>query len=303
MNRIILCTFIMLFGIAPTLQLSAQEKYTTNYQIKYVVTYHIDSLHREQKDNASLFSYTGSKYGVFTNYDVIAMEKTMKELENKYGQNAASFNVSFSKNLRNSSFNKTFYKDLHSGRIKTVVSLAGKDYVFDEPKNNYKWEMEDSTKTIKGYTVQKATTYFAGRNYVAWFTMEVPIHDGPYLFSGLPGLIVKLYDTEKDYVFELESLQKLDDPKVWTISKNAKPIVKAELKKMRRKINKNALLSSDFKYLMSHTPGVDGTFATTSAGKVISAEFKKNGKKITKNELRRLYKENQERQNNPIELN
>jgi GLPGLI family protein len=31
----------------------------------------------------------------------------------------------------------------------------------------------------------KATTEFAGRTYVAWYTTEISIADGPYKFYGL----------------------------------------------------------------------------------------------------------------------
>lgn len=33
---------------------------------------------------------------------------------------------------------------------------------------------------------QKATCDFAGRKWIAWFTTEIPIQDGPYKFYGLP---------------------------------------------------------------------------------------------------------------------
>ena len=59
---------------------------------------------------------------------------------------------------------------------------------------------------IAGYQCQKATTFFAGRDYEAWFTREIPVSDGPYKFSGLPGLIVKVNDTGNNYTFELTSL-------------------------------------------------------------------------------------------------
>ena len=38
---------------------------------------------------------------------------------------------------------------------------------------------EDS-KEFMNYTVHKATTTYAGRDYEAWFT-EIPINDGPYI--------------------------------------------------------------------------------------------------------------------------
>lgn len=73
----------------------------------------------------------------------------------------------------------------------------------------FKWEiLSDSIRTIAGYKCNMAKTTFAGRNYVAWFTMEVPVSDGPYKFTGLPGLIVSVNDTPQQHKFELLSISK-----------------------------------------------------------------------------------------------
>ncbi len=64
---------------------------------------------------------------------------------------------------------------------------------------------------MAGYTCQKATTRYEGRDYVAWFAPKIPISDGPYKFSGLPGLIVEIADTKEYYRFELTGLSKVPD--------------------------------------------------------------------------------------------
>lgn len=298
MKQLFSSAFLSLIAIA---QLSAQKKYTTTYQVDYGVTYSLDSLHLDQKDTDDLYLYTGTNFSVFTNYDVIAREKALVNLKKKFGADA-SLDVNFYNGSSNSSFNKTFYKDMQTGKVTTVAKIGDKEYIFEEPKRFTAWQVKDSTKIVKDYTVQKATTHFAGRDYVAWFTLEVPINDGPYLFSGLPGLIVELYDTKNDYHFKLKSLEKLKKPKIWTVSENAKIVTKAEFKKSRKKVAENVLLSSDLRYMMSHTPGVSGIFGTDEKGRVIQADFKVNGKKITKGELKRRYKKILESQNNPIEL-
>ncbi|WP_454060658.1 GLPGLI family protein [Elizabethkingia ursingii] len=47
------------------------------------------------------------------------------------------------------------------------------------------WHIEKNTDKYKGFSIQKATTNFAGRKWVAWFTNDIPIPDGPYKFYGL----------------------------------------------------------------------------------------------------------------------
>tara|TARA_B110000259_G_C14026931_1_gene405061 strand:+ start:604 stop:1344 length:741 start_codon:yes stop_codon:yes gene_type:complete len=57
------------------------------------------------------------------------------------------------------------------------------------------WELSNEVKTINNIKCQKATTKFRGRNYVAWFTSEIPVYFGPWKLNGLSGLILEAYDT------------------------------------------------------------------------------------------------------------
>lgn len=75
-------------------------------------------------------------------------------------------------------------------------------------KLDFGWKIDNTAKeTILGMSCTKATCRFAGRDYVAWFTTEIPINDGPYKFRGLPGLVVKLADSENEHVFELQAVK------------------------------------------------------------------------------------------------
>lgn len=71
------------------------------------------------------------------------------------------------------------------------------------------WKIGSETQKIMNYTAQKATTSFGGRDWVAWFTTELPFPDGPYKFHGLPGLIVKLEDTSGSHVMTLIANKKI----------------------------------------------------------------------------------------------
>jgi GLPGLI family protein len=64
------------------------------------------------------------------------------------------------------------------------------------------WSIEDDTLTIAAYPCQKAACRFRGRDYIAWFAPDIPINNGPWKFGGLPGLILKVYDKDNQYVFE-----------------------------------------------------------------------------------------------------
>ena len=68
--------------------------------------------------------------------------------------------------------------------------------------------MEAGDTLILDKPCKKATCSYAGRNYVAWYTEEVNLPYGPYIFGGLPGLIIYLHDTKYNWVFTCNGIQK-----------------------------------------------------------------------------------------------
>ncbi|MCD9853238.1 GLPGLI family protein [Epilithonimonas sp. JDS] len=69
------------------------------------------------------------------------------------------------------------------------------------------WKILPEKDKIGDWSIQKAETDFAGRHWIAWFSSEIPVQDGPYKFHGLPGLIVKLEDKSGYYKFELKGIK------------------------------------------------------------------------------------------------
>lgn len=65
------------------------------------------------------------------------------------------------------------------------------------------WKLIDEYKIINTINCKKAEVSFKGRNWIAWYSPEIPLPYGPYKFAGLPGLIIKITDEKGDYDFEL----------------------------------------------------------------------------------------------------
>lgn len=96
--------------------------------------------------------------------------------------------------------NEYIYKNYPKGKISTYGTDKSVEYfVVVEDKPSFEWIIEDTTKTICGYTCQLATTHFRGRNYKAWFAPGISVSDGPWKLAGLPGLILEAYDTKNHY--------------------------------------------------------------------------------------------------------
>ena len=80
-------------------------------------------------------------------------------------------------------------------------------YHYTEPWPSMQWTLESEKQTICGYQCQRATCHWRGRDYVAWFTSAIPMKSGPWKFGGLPGLIMKIYDTKHLYTWEAVSVE------------------------------------------------------------------------------------------------
>lgn len=84
--------------------------------------------------------------------------------------------------------------------------------LFEENLGQLNWKLEKGTDTIASYICQKATLNFRGRDYIAWFSPDIPVNEGPWKFSGLPGLILKIEDSHQLYSFTLIGMTQLKNP-------------------------------------------------------------------------------------------
>lgn len=132
------------------------------------------------------------------------------------------------------------------------------------------WKISNEKAKIGAYNAQKATTEFAGKKWTAWFSSELPFQDGPYKFSGLPGLIVKIEDEGKNYSWVLQGNKKVPNWDELTYMENLSNVGLKVTEMPREKFEKTF---NDFKKdpfatarpmmtqeIMSKTiPGMDGT--------------------------------------------
>lgn len=104
-------------------------------------------------------------------------------------------------------FRELIVKDVQKKQFYSERKFFIKSFQIDYncPMN---WKIKEEKSNFFGYKVQKAEVDFGGRQWIAWFTNDIPISDGPYKFYGLPGLILKIEDKTKDYSFEIVGISK-----------------------------------------------------------------------------------------------
>ena len=78
-----------------------------------------------------------------------------------------------------------------------------------QTKDAQTWLLTNEKKQVDNLTLQKATTTWGGRNWIAWFAKEIPFQEGPYKFHGLPGMITEVCDDQNNYKFSLVKSENL----------------------------------------------------------------------------------------------
>jgi len=103
------------------------------------------------------------------------------------------------------------YKNYPTNRatITDISSMLQENYLYEEDLYVFNWKILPDKQNILSYNCQKATMSFRGRDYVAWFTTEIPVTNGPWKFGGLPGLILKLSDTKNHFVYQCDGMEQL----------------------------------------------------------------------------------------------
>lgn len=144
--------------------------------------------------------------------------------------------------------------------------LITKTYSYTEKINQPVWKIGFLSDNILGQKCQMATTTFRGRNYIAWFAPSIPYPMGPWLFNGLPGLILKVSDDKKQFVFECIEL---NTPKSTT--KVYKPYTDINLIDAKRLKAKKKLMAQNFIAFMQ---AEDGVTITMDGGQPVPIKIK-----------------------------
>lgn len=85
---------------------------------------------------------------------------------------------------------------------------------YSEEISSPEWNLTDSICTILGYDCQMAETFYKGRHWTAFFSIDLPFPEGPWKLNGLPGLILKAFCTNNDYSYEAVNISIQNLPKV-----------------------------------------------------------------------------------------
>ena len=241
-------------------------------------------------------SKTGSKYYSKSTFesDSIITESIKKQMAS--GMKSISISRQNNGGEINDEVEKTYpeYKTF-------LLSKIGNDFYKVTEDRKPVWKISTEKKKIGEFQTQKATTNFAGRNWIAWFTTDVPIQDGPYKFSGLPGLIVEVADQNGSHKMELKGLKKITETKTEELNTQGKDI--PYVKKKPIDVNRQQYVKQLKQYANDPVQGMRELLNRPNSKVMINV----NGKDISdpKDILREMEKnarEEMQKNNNKIEL-
>lgn len=115
------------------------------------------------------------------------------------------------------------------------TEMPSQKYKYEDKVADLSWKISQDTSTILGYDCQKATVNFRGREYTSWFSSEIPINDGPWKFMGLPGLILKINDTNSLFCYELVGIENFDSPVSIEIPKTRYDCTRKQFEGLKKK--------------------------------------------------------------------
>lgn len=142
----------------------------------------------------------GDKRTFFASIQSLKRDSVFQTLPIKTLDNGAKLLSSKGVSVPKTKFSFTIIQSNENIQYFNLVAMSILTYKESIIKN---WKLIDETKVINTFNCKKAEVTFKGRNWVAWYSPEIPLPYGPYKFSGLPGLIVKIADDKEEYDFEL----------------------------------------------------------------------------------------------------
>lgn len=99
------------------------------------------------------------------------------------------------------------FKEFDSNKLFSEEKIFINMYKVKDDLNIFDWVIENDSTTILGYKCYKAITKFRGRVFEAYFTIDIPISDGPGKYNGLPGLILKLSILNSTSIYEITAVR------------------------------------------------------------------------------------------------
>ncbi|MBR6249848.1 MAG: GLPGLI family protein [Bacteroidales bacterium] len=245
--QLLLLFLLSLSSFAQDLTVIDKIKFKCSYEYKYMLDTttskysSVDILHLQIGSKSSkCFSYRTYQHDSIDAYGNLreTYNQIFREVKSK-GWNKKEL----VKRLPHKGMTTYVFKNHPDGKVTVLDNIFTDNFQYEDDVNPQEWDLqEDSVKTILGHECQKATCKFRGREWTAWFALDVPISDGPWKFCGLPGLIMEVYDKGEQQYFCINGLQQVDSAEPLYFGIDGKDVSKFQ------KVKRTDFLKSAYEY-------------------------------------------------------
>jgi GLPGLI family protein len=172
----------------------------TKQNIYYNYVYAPNPKEKEKKKSSLTVLQIGENYFKFTDHFLLKKDSLEKAFSKQEYIGSKEMNLMISI-ISEIGFKKDILKNFHIDSLTFQGNVHSTKYEYQEESPVLNWQLINETKIILKYKVKKAIVNYGGRKWIAWYTEEIPINLGPYVFRDLPGLILELYDDKKNFHF------------------------------------------------------------------------------------------------------
>lgn len=200
---------IALFSIFISVQLNAQDGDKLYIQVRYSVV-STEYLENNRRPDNDLFNLDiGKDYSVFYSYLQYTRDSVTNSLKKQGFTSFEIIEIRKEQGLTQGG-KDILLTDNSKNEYLHCTMIGVQPFSTKEPIEKISWKTTTDTENILQYKCFKAIAKFKGREWIAWFTTDIPIKTGPWKLSGLPGLILKAYDAENHFTFECIEIRKID---------------------------------------------------------------------------------------------
>lgn len=238
MKNLILFFCVLVNGVAV-----AQDNDKVIARVFYTMQHKRDTSNRDSVYKENMVLSVSTKASLFSSFDKVAQSEKIKKQEQEQTKNWTGDGPPGHKF---SGLRKLYNEDIYhflTERKRIVKEFLIRNYLYEQPLEDVNWILTAESKLVGKFNAQKATTWFKGRQWIAWFAADLPFETGPWKLQGLPGLIVEAYDERREIEFIFNGFESVDK----AIS-HANPLQASqkddiiELPKKVNKINESELL-------------------------------------------------------------
>ncbi|WP_343535187.1 GLPGLI family protein [Pedobacter sp.] len=181
-------------------------------RVRYTFSHMRDTTQRDNFYTENMLLVIGKNASVYTSYDKINRDEELKkqleeQIKNQAGS-SGSININRTSSKPVTPIDYFYFANENKFFTKERIITS---YLIEENAPKINWKISKDTASFSGVKCQKATAYFKGRNWIAWFAPELPFQSGPWKLNGLPGLIIEAHDEKNEVKFQFAGIDKVTE--------------------------------------------------------------------------------------------